>query len=426
MITLITGAPGSGKTLYCIDKLIQPLIGTHVDGRDDDGGLVRYERLIYTNINGLLLDHELIDKDWLELLHENHQPGMVVVFDEVQRVWPNRPHGSKKPPAVEYLETHRHDGIDVVLLTQNPQLLDPAVRALVGRHLHMRRVGGIGAAIVYEWDGCSNALNFKAAFTKTPYRYSRKVFKLYKSARVHTKQKRKLPFAVWMALAGIVGSLALWPQLGARLQQRSAPAQAQAVKSTPGAVASSSPGPASSSPARSGKEPPLTLAEYKESLRSRLPGLTFTAPRYDQLTQPTRVQVPAACIQSRKQGCQCWDQDANRMWVPELVCAGIVANGLWIDFEPEGPRGRRDAPVNAQTVRWTQDGYQEPAQITAADIAAHSRATTGGNPWARNAGPAQAETTTHVGVAGAPGQSSMPGAPGAPAAGAPGAPGAPG
>ena len=104
MITLITGSPGSGKTLYCVDKILQPLVGATIDSTNEEGETTTYNRTIYTNISRLLLDHELIDVKWLEHLHENKQTGCVVVFDEVQRAWPNRPHGSKKPAAVEYLD----------------------------------------------------------------------------------------------------------------------------------------------------------------------------------------------------------------------------------------------------------------------------------------------------------------------------------
>lgn len=240
MITLITGAPGSGKTLYTIDKLMRPLVGTSVSGQDDDGNQVKYERVIYSNINGLLLDHQAVDAKWLEDLHNQKQPGMVVVFDEVQRVWPNRPAGSKKPPAVEFLETHRHEGIDLVIMTQNPQLLDPAVRALVGRHLHMRRIAALGAAVVYEWDACSNSLNFKAAFTKTGYRYSSSVFKLYKSAKVHTKPKRSLPAAVWIAAVAVCGAAYAWPTLMDRITARAAN-PAMLTKDAPGAIPAPTP-----------------------------------------------------------------------------------------------------------------------------------------------------------------------------------------
>uniref|UniRef100_UPI0024E125E7 zonular occludens toxin domain-containing protein n=1 Tax=Comamonas jiangduensis TaxID=1194168 RepID=UPI0024E125E7 len=61
MITVITGTPGAGKTLYAITKLLLPLIGTHVPVTDEDGVTTMHPRTIYTNIRGLLIDHELID-----------------------------------------------------------------------------------------------------------------------------------------------------------------------------------------------------------------------------------------------------------------------------------------------------------------------------------------------------------------------------
>ena len=30
MITIITGTPGSGKTLYTVHKLLQSIVGTHI------------------------------------------------------------------------------------------------------------------------------------------------------------------------------------------------------------------------------------------------------------------------------------------------------------------------------------------------------------------------------------------------------------
>ena len=94
MITVITGTPGAGKTLYAISKLIQPLVGTTVKHTQEDGTVEEVPRTIYTNINGLLLDHELIDggennglRDWWKWA----KPGSVIVFDEVQRIWQPRP-----------------------------------------------------------------------------------------------------------------------------------------------------------------------------------------------------------------------------------------------------------------------------------------------------------------------------------------------
>lgn len=404
MITLITGAPGSGKTLYCIDKIIQPLVGTSVLGTGPEGQAIEYPREIFTNINGLKLPHQMVDAAWLTDLATNKQTGAVVVFDEVQRVWPNRPTGSKKPLAVEYLETHRHDGIDVVLLTQNPQLLDPAVRALVGRHLHMRRVGGIGAAVVYEWDACSNGLNFKSAFAKKGYRYSKRVFQLYESAKIHTKQRRSLPAAVWGILIGLGAFAYFGPKFYQSLQDKAA-----GVKP---AIAASGPTGGASSPlvvdARKQNglgQPQLTAKEYRESYQPRMSSMPHTAPRYEQVTMPARAPVPAACIQSKSKGCMCWTQDATRLFIPHEQCAAIVANGYFLDFV--APGASSGAAASAGAVHWKTNGDPlaggqpvpdhlpgtEHDAITPGQIAKLSRATTGANPWARNAAPVDPAST---------------------------------
>ncbi len=421
MITLITGAPGSGKTLYCIDKLIQPLVGTSVKETDANGNTVEHERRIYSNINGLQLDHEFVDAAWLEKLPENKTTGAVVVFDEVQRVWPNRPTGSKKPPAVEYLETHRHDGIDVILLTQNPQLLDPAVRALVGRHLHMRRAGALSGAVVYEWDSCSNALNFKNAFSKKPYRYSRKVYKLYKSAKVHTKQRRSLPFAVWFILLGIVGAAFLWPKMLSNLTDHAKGSNvlgSSAVAAVPGAgVPASRASAAAASPAVAAGPKVLSPDEYFQAHRPRMKGLPHTAERYDSVTQPTRAPIPAACLESRSKGCPCFTQDGTVLWVPDPTCRQIVANGYFYDFNVEGGGGGPGAGsaqlvhagagasslvMKVDSVAAARHQVGAPGdEVTPMDIALASKARTGGNPFAHPEAPKHAASSPVSGKPGA-------------------------
>lgn len=210
MITIITGTPGSGKTLYTIQKLLQPLVGTHIP-QEVDGVVTLHPRTIYTNINGLQLDHELIDggdNEGLRNWHEWAKPGSVIVFDEVQKVWPPRANGSVVPEDIKALETHRHMGVDFILITQGPMLIDRNLHMLCGRHLHVRRVANLPFATVYEWDLMSRTLNFKSSLRKEPYRYNRAVYKLYKSSSLHTKQVRKLPVVLWFLLAGI--GVAAW------------------------------------------------------------------------------------------------------------------------------------------------------------------------------------------------------------------------
>lgn len=380
MITLITGAPGSGKTLYTVDKLLRGLVGTTVKGQDEDGNPVEYPRTIYSNINGLLIDHELIDAEWLQALHENKTTGAVVVFDEVQRVWPNRPTGSKKPAAVEYLETHRHDGIDLIIMTQNPQLLDPAVRALVGRHLHMRRVGAMGAAVVYEWDACSNSLNFKSAFTKHPYRYSKKAQQLYRSAKVHTKQTRRLPFVFWMFLAGLAGALYMWPNLIGNITGKGK--QAQASQATPGQAGTDTatlPAARRSAAADDEDVDPHSLEglqAYAAQLRPRQVGQPHTAPRYDEITRPVWAPYPAMCVATAN-ACRCYDQRGNRLDTPDAICRDYADKGFVPDFvHPvptipnlgSDPRGQPPAAVAPKATEGRPMVQDTPSRAALADL----------------------------------------------------------
>lgn len=211
MITFISGVPGSGKTLYCIAKLLREIVGAKIKAKDTHGNDIEIQRTIYTNIKGLLIEHEFIDGERLNTWHEWCKPGDVICFDEVQEFWPPRPNGSKVPPHIQQLETHRHKGVDFILISQHPLLVDRNVLQLGGRHLHVRRFAGLGAAIVYEWDHVSRSLLFKNSMTKAPFRYDKNVFKLYKSAELHTKQKIKLPGLVWFVLAGLIGAAYFFP-----------------------------------------------------------------------------------------------------------------------------------------------------------------------------------------------------------------------
>ena len=222
-ITLVTGVPGSGKTLYTIDKLLRPLVGATSDKIHDNGTVQKIPRVIYSNINGLLLDHELIDggdnqglRDW----HKWAKPGSIIVFDEFQKFWPPRPNGAKIPDDLQALDTHRHMGVDFILVTQNCMNVDRHIIGLVDRHLHIRRVANMPMAVVYEWDHASKALLYKNSLTKAPWRYDKSVFKLYKSAELHTKQKRRIPGLVWFILIGIGGFAYAAPTLKARFETR--------------------------------------------------------------------------------------------------------------------------------------------------------------------------------------------------------------
>lgn len=286
MITLITGTPGAGKTLYTVANLLRELVGSEVDSTDDNGQPCKVPRVVFTNINGFMLDHEKIDgreggglADW----HKWAKPGAVICFDEVQKEWPVRPNGSKVPDCIQALETHRHMGVDFIVITQGPNLIDQNLRALVGRHLHVRRMGGVSGSVVYEWDHCSRQLLYKNALTKKAFRYPKDAYQLYKSAELHTKPKISVPGAAFIAIGALVASFVLAPYLYHRIASRGDTLAAKQEPKPVQTVAASSAAPADPPKIRPLKIPdmprdldaikppapiPVEALEYAGALRS--------------------------------------------------------------------------------------------------------------------------------------------------------------
>jgi zona occludens toxin len=196
MITLITGTPGSGKTLWAVSQM-----GAYVkQGR----------RLMIDGIKDLSVDHIDVDKAWLLRWFEHVQPQDLIVVDEAQRIWPPTSISQKPTEDVEQLHEHRHRGIDVILITQHPQRISKTLRDLVGRHVHVRRIFGMKRAVIYEWDRCNSLGTYKDA-VKTFWAYPRASFKLYTSAEVHTKQKMALPKALYFTpVALVLGLFFAW------------------------------------------------------------------------------------------------------------------------------------------------------------------------------------------------------------------------
>ena len=316
-ITLITGVPGSGKTLYTVSKLLGPVVGSQIPVDDDDGRTVMHARGIFSNINGLQLDHELIDanggwsykdKSWsfegnsggLHDWHEWAQPGAFIVFDEFQKAWPPRPNGAPVPPDVQALDTHRHMGVDFVLLTQNPLNVDRHVLGLVDRHLHIRRVANSAVAIVYEWDHASRSFLYKNAVNRSPWRYDKKAYKLYKSARVHTKQRRSIPGLVWFVLMGLAALLWLAPATYQRVAAKGV--------AVPRSGASAPAVPASS--ARSGASAPHSLDAELAKLGHGVKEATK-----EQAAEDDSV----GCVLSGPV-CKCYDEDGKSLPVELSYC----------------------------------------------------------------------------------------------------------
>lgn len=140
-------------------------------------------------------------------------PYSIIVVDECQRWFPPRPIGSKVPAHVSKFETHRHQGLDIHLVTQDAKLLDSHVRRLVGRHVHYQNPLSGKRITRMECDKVFDPSDFhqRKNATKAVKKRDSNFYGLYWSADVHTHKKRipKFLFLLIPALGAFV-YLAYW------------------------------------------------------------------------------------------------------------------------------------------------------------------------------------------------------------------------
>ena len=136
MLYLRTGLPGTGKTLFALADV--------KEWADKDKRPVYYSGIKDLKVPG-----------WIELEDATKWPDLpanaIIIIDEAQRVFRPRHTSSAVPEHVAALETHRHKGVDLVLITQHPKLLDSNVRRLVGVHRHYVRVFGALCLALGAW-----------------------------------------------------------------------------------------------------------------------------------------------------------------------------------------------------------------------------------------------------------------------------------
>lgn len=336
-LELITGLPGNGKTLYAIKYVKE--------------WSARENRPVF--YSGIALGDELKDK-WTEIDPEKWfeaPAGAIIIIDECQRIFRPRSLGKEPPDYVARLETIRHQGLNMVLITQHPLLADASIRRLCGKHMHCIRKWGTESSTIHEWasvrDNCDKSAGRKDSI-KHAWKFDKSVYALYKSAEVHTI-KRRIPMRVWMLLCIpfllIAAAYAVyWLTIGKK--HPVAPVGAAGVSAPAGVVQERS-------AAAKWQDPMADAKQFAFDATPRVVGLPHTAPKYDSVTKPTVAPVPSSCLAS-KERCKCYSQQATVMDVPEPMCREIVARGFFVDFQngpPAAAQHDQDSFKDAYLVR---------------------------------------------------------------------------
>lgn len=197
MLKLITGIPGSGKTLYAVSMLKKVVEHNAALPADE-------QRNIYCDITGLTIEGiEPPPLDWRKT-----PPKSLLIYDEAQFQKPFQAARGLSPyDYIQELTIHRKTAHEIWYITQDPKRLHGNILDMVETHWHLDRPYGAKLANIYQFRGAERNPKSRTAIEraerKTLFNYDKRLFDLYQSSEVEDGIKLRLPPKLFMGIAAI-------------------------------------------------------------------------------------------------------------------------------------------------------------------------------------------------------------------------------
>lgn len=174
-ITLVTGTPRSGKTLWAVEQLNNYILADDL-------------RPLYSDIKGFSCDVvQPSPDDWRTV-----PDGSVIFYDECQmrKIFSSKFKGESD--IILEMTMHGHRGIDIYFITQGTRYMNTDIFPLVNRHVHVHNAfRSKRGSKLYLFDTVQTSLsksNLRDAADVKTWRYPVHLYDVYKSSSVHNKE----------------------------------------------------------------------------------------------------------------------------------------------------------------------------------------------------------------------------------------------
>ncbi|HLV29176.1 MAG TPA: zonular occludens toxin domain-containing protein [Burkholderiaceae bacterium] len=335
MIRLFTGKPGHGKSNHAVSVALRE---------------IREGRAVYvSNVNGMRIPGAIPFEDprqWQEL-----PAGALLIVDEAQRFWRATRTGTVSPE-VYAMETHRHLGIDLLLITQDPLYLVKHLRGLVGEHVHhVRRSKGV--VQTFTWGNrCSESPESPSeqeVAEQGLFTLDAEAFRYYESTEQDT-HRPKLPRKVWFIGGALVLVLAMFT-IGPSVLKRVTIGKSTAETGGPPPQAS---GLLSAVAGRGRSSSPASVEEYVARQAPRVVGAPWSAPLFDERAAASDPQL--FCMLSQP------GHDADGSYRENSSCTCITEQGTRYRMELQACAQHARSGGVYNPFRMPQQQLQQPQQ----------------------------------------------------------------
>ena len=196
MIIVVSGVPGAGKSYWAVYHLLKGrfkdcIIFTNLElkQRLNRVNLVKFEKKYFT-------------VNYVKKLKERIQSHIVYIIDEAQVYFRSMPDSDVR----YFFEYHRHLGIDIVLITQNPKLIHETIRILAEYEIKAQRksLRFLNRFVYYYYQAGEK-------FHVETLPYDHDVFSFYRSFQFSTETiENRSAYTLYLILLGLFITLAVF------------------------------------------------------------------------------------------------------------------------------------------------------------------------------------------------------------------------
>jgi len=209
MIYLYYGKVGDGKTYHVVNRELLPAllserkIYTNIEGLSLPN-ISTHLSLLYTDVVSKIIHIDPYNKDAVRNIYKTAEHGSLIIIDESHDYWDSRDYKNTDKEFLDWLSKSRHQGYDVVFITQSPKRLEANIVRLCNFAYQIKNIGFIGKLVKsFYVVHCRQSPN-DAIVSTFRGRYNPAIFSLYSSFIVSVQKSSKIRIN-----SGLLGGKAL-------------------------------------------------------------------------------------------------------------------------------------------------------------------------------------------------------------------------